>query len=57
MWISKKKYMAELAKAERMGEDKYYPYYVFCKRLKRHIEAEQKRAGLVKFMTEVEKNA
>lgn len=50
MWISKKKYKAELAKAERRGAEKYSPYYKACKRLERHIEAEQKRENMVKAM-------
>lgn len=50
MWISKKKYAAELAKAERRGAEKYYPYYKACKRLERYIEAEQKREVIVKGM-------
>lgn len=50
MWISKKKYKAELAKAERKGAEKYYPYYKACKRLERYIDAEQKREDFVKGM-------
>lgn len=50
MWISKKKYKAELEKAERRGAEKYYPYYKACKRLERYIEAEQKRENMVKSM-------
>jgi hypothetical protein len=52
MWISKKKYEAELEKAERRGAEAYYPYYRAVKRLERYIYAEQKRESLVKFMEE-----
>lgn len=52
MWISKKKYEAELERAKRMGEKKYYPYYKACKRLERYIEAELKRQDMVKSMEE-----
>lgn len=64
MWISKKKYenimakheaeiarlVEEIARAERRGAERYYPYYKACKRLERYIEAEQKRENMVKSM-------
>lgn len=56
MWIRKKKYMAEIERAERRGAEKYYPYYRACKRLEHYIEAEQKRGKIVKFM-EAKKDA
>jgi hypothetical protein len=50
MWISKKKYKAELEKAERRGEEKYRPYYKAIKRLERYADAEIKRENMVKSM-------
>lgn len=56
MWIRKKKYLAEIERAERRGAEKYYPYYRACKRLEQYIDAEQKREKIVKFM-EARENA
>jgi cell fate (sporulation/competence/biofilm development) regulator YlbF (YheA/YmcA/DUF963 family) len=56
MWISKKKYKAEIEKAERRGAEKYRPYYKACKRLEQYVDAEQKREKIVQFM-EARENA
>lgn len=52
MWISKKKYEAEIERAKRMGEKKYYPYYKACKQLEQYALAELKRENMVKSMEE-----